>query len=142
MRFVQPEPRISPKDIASRSYDINIRLSGADSVLIEPLIVKIERHLRNIYSLQQTMRIRTFFILRVQSAIQRQSTSNCFKKISVFGTFCHAFGEAQDIGNRIVHVDARPNKTLDDPEFRRLRGLWSNAPWKLIYDGPGAAAGP
>ena len=33
------------------------------------------------------------------------------------------------------------NKTLDDSEFRRLRGLWSNAPWKLIYNGPGAAAG-
>ena len=44
-------------------------------------------------------------------------------------------------GNQIVHVDTRPNKTVDDPKFQRLRGLWSNAPWKLIYDGPGAAAG-
>ena len=49
MRFVQPEPSTAPKDIASRSYDINIRVSGVDSVqtvLIERLTVKIERHLR------------------------------------------------------------------------------------------------
>ena len=46
MRFVQPEPSTAPKDIASRSYDINIGVSGVDSVLIERLTVKIERHLQ------------------------------------------------------------------------------------------------
>ena len=123
MRFVQPEPQIAPKDIASRSYEINIRMSGVDSVLIERLTVKIERHLRieaeyiliatnNAHSNQFDLA----YAICCPKAINKQLLQHHFSVWHLLP----CFGEAQDIGNRIVHVDARPNKTLNDSEFRRL----------------------
>ena len=142
MRFVQPEPRIAPKVIASS--DINIRMSGVDSVLIERLAVKIERHLRigAEYILIATNNAHSdLFDLACATCHPKANNKKLLQQHLRVPQILPCFGEAQDICNRIVHVDAKPNKTLDDSEFRRLRGLWSNAPWKLIYNCPGAAAG-
>ena len=123
MRFVQPEPRIARKDITSRSYDINIRVSGVDSVLIERLTVKssdICELVQNIYSLQQQMRIRTILILHVHSAIQRQTTSSRSKNITVFGTHCHALARRKTLAIELCTLtqgQTRPSMILNFGDF-------------------------
>jgi hypothetical protein len=47
--------------------------------------------------------------------------------------------EEQKIVGLPIHVDARPLE--DDSIFRGISSLWSSSPWRLVYYGPGAAAG-
>ena len=46
-----------------------------------------------------------------------------------------------DVGGRAIHVLAKPIEHLDEAGFQRLRALWSNPPWSIVFAGSGRAAG-
>ena len=46
-----------------------------------------------------------------------------------------------DVGGRAIHVLAKPIEHLDEAGFQRLRALWSNPPWSIVFARCGRAAG-
>jgi len=46
-----------------------------------------------------------------------------------------------DVGGRAIHVQAKPIEHLDEAGFQRLRALWSNPPWSIVFARCGRAAG-
>jgi hypothetical protein len=46
-----------------------------------------------------------------------------------------------DVGGRAIHVQAKPIEHLDEAGFQRLRALWSNPPWSIVFTGCCRAAG-
>ena len=142
MRFLEPVPRPAPKDIASRLYLINISVSGVDSVLSERLTRAIELYLRNgaeyLVIARNTTESHKFDLvcsIRYPNDIKKRHLQDHIRSRQILP----CFGEAGCLGNRVVHVDAKPVNDLDDSGFHRLRDLWSKSPWNLVYEGFGAA---
>lgn len=143
MRFLDLKPNTAAKDIASTSYIINITVLDVSPVLVDRLSKAIERHLR--YSAES-------IIIAINNADSAKFDCVCaIRYPKIFKKRClqenlrsrhilPCFGDAGALGNRVVHVDAKPTEDLDDSALRRLRDLWSNSPWTLTYEGAGAAA--
>ena len=144
MRFVQPEPRPTAKDIAVTSYIIRITVSGVNFVLIERLNATIERYLRigadNILIARDNVLSNTFdlsCLICYPKLIKKRCLQDNFRSRHI--KLC--FGEKGDIGNGTVHVHAKPFEHLNDSAFQSRHAFGSAQPWLLVYYGRGAAAG-
>ena len=135
MRFLRPEgpePSTAARDIASRSYGINISVSGVDSVLIERLTVTIERYLRigaeyiliatnNAHSNQFDLACAICY----PKTIKKHSLQKILRVRHII--ICHilpCFGEPQDLGGRSWSMMA----------LALLHGSWSMMALALLQD--------
>ena len=143
MRFLEVKPKTDARDITSRSYVINVMVSAVSPVHIDRLSKAIERHLRkgeSIILATNNTSSDTFdcaCAIRYPAVVNKRALQDRLRSRSLLP----CFGEKGAIGNRVVHVDARPTEDLDDSALRGLADLWSRSPWTLIYQGAGAAAG-
>ena len=145
MRFLEVKPRTAARDITSRSYVISVKVSAVSPVHINRLSKAIECHLRNggaesmILATNNTISD-TFdctCAIRYPAVVNKRALQDRLR----FRSLLPCFGEKGAIGNRVVHVDARPTEDLNDSALRGLADLWSQSPWTMIYKGAGAAAG-
>ena len=145
MRFLEVKSKPAARDIKSRSYFINILVADVNPVHIDRLSKAIECHLRNggaesmILATNNTISD-TFdctCAIRYPAVVNKRALQDRLRSRSLLP----CFGEKGAIGNRVVHVDARPTEDLDDSALRGLADLRSTSPWTLIYQGAGAAAG-
>jgi hypothetical protein len=144
MSFLEVKPKTAARDITSRSYVINVMVSAVSPVHIDRLSKAIERQLRkggeSIILATNNTSSDTFdcaCAIRYPAVVNKRALQDHLRSRYILP----CFGEKGAIGNRVVHVDARPTEDLDDSAFQSLHDLWSKQPWTLIYDGPGAAAG-
>jgi hypothetical protein len=116
-------------------------------VHIDRLSKAIECHLRNLKSGAESMILATnntisdtfdcTYAIRYPAVVNKRALQDRLRSRSLFP----CFGEKGAIGNRVVHVDARPTEELDDSALRGLADLWFRSPWTMIFKGAGAAAG-
>jgi len=145
MRFLEAKPKTAARDITSRSYVINVKVSAVSPVHIDRLSKAIERHLRkgggeSIILATNNTSSDTFdcaCAIRYPAVVNKRALQDHLRSRYILP----CFGEKGAIGNRVVHVDAKPTEDLDDSALRGLADLWSRSPWTLIYQGAGAAAG-
>ena len=144
MRFIETKNRPAAKDVASRSYAIDITVHDLNCVLIERLSRTIERYLRNgaehvIIATNNTdsTKFDCACVIRYPEVVNKRKLQENLRSRHILP----CFGEPGALGNRAVHVDAKPIEDLENSAFQRLHVLRSHPPWTLIYEGPGAAAG-
>jgi hypothetical protein len=132
------------RDITSRSYVINILVADVNPVHIDRLSKAIECHLRKgaesiLLATNNTVseKFDCACAVRYPTAVNKRHLQDTLRSRQILP----CFGEKGAIGNRVVHVDAKPTEDLDDSALRGLADLWSRSPWTLIYQGAGAAAG-
>jgi len=132
------------RDITSRSYVINILVADVNPVHIDRLSKAIECHLRKgaesvLLAINNTnsANFDCSCAIRYPTVVNKKYLQDHLRSRSLLP----CFGEKGAIGNRVVHVDAKPTEDLDDSALRGLADLWSRSPWTLIYQGAGAAAG-
>ena len=144
MRFLEVKSKPAARDITSRSYFINILVADVNPVHIDRLSKAIERILRKgaesiLLATNSTVseKFDCACAVRYPTAVNKRALQDSLRSRHILP----CFGEAGAIGNRVVHVDAKPTEDLDDSALRRLADLWSRSPWTMIYQGAGAAAG-
>jgi len=144
MRFLEVKSKPGARDITSRSYVINILVADVNPVHIDRLSKAIECHLRKgaesiLLATNNTVseKFDCACAVRYPTAVNKRHLQDTLRSRQILP----CFGEKGAIGNRVVHVDAKPTEDLDDSALRGLADLWSRSPWTLIYQGAGAAAG-
>jgi hypothetical protein len=144
MRFLEVKSKTAARDITSRSYFINVMVSDVNPVHIDRLSKAIERILRKgaesiLLATDNTVSANfdCACAARYPMVVNKRALQDSLR----FRHILPCFGEAGAIGNRVVHVDAKPTEDLDDSALQGLANLWSRSPWTLIYEGAGAAAG-
>jgi len=144
MRFLEVKSKPGARDITSRSYVITILVADVNPVHIDRLSKAIECHLRKgaesiLVATNNTVseKFDCACAVRYPTAVNKRHLQDTLRSRQILP----CFGEKGAIGNRVVHVDARPTEDLDDSALRGLADLWSTSPWTLIYQGAGAAAG-
>jgi hypothetical protein len=144
MRFLEVKSKPGARDITSRSYVINILVADVNPVHIDRLSKAIECHLRKgaesiLLATNNTVseKFDCACAVRYPTAVNKRHLQDTLRSRQILP----CFGEKGAIGNRVVHVDAKPTEDLDDSALRGLADLWSTSPWTLIYQGAGAAAG-
>jgi hypothetical protein len=144
MRFLDLKSKTAARDITSRSYVINVVVSDVSPVHIERLSKAIECHLRKVaesvllaINNTHSANFDCSCAVRYPTVVNKRNLQENLRSRHILP----CFGEAGALGNRVVHVDARPTEELDDSALRRLADLWSRSPWTMIYQGAGAAAG-
>jgi hypothetical protein len=144
MRFLDLKSKTAARDITSKSYVINVVVSDVSPVHIERLSKAIERILRKgaesiLLATNSTVseKFDCACAVRYPTAVNKRNLQDSLRSRHILP----CFGEAGAIGNRVVHVDAKPTEDLDDSALRGLADLWSRSPWTMIYKGAGAAAG-
>ena len=144
MRFLEVKSKPAARDIKSRSYFINILVADVNPVHIDRLSKAIERILRNgaesiLLATNNTVseKFDCACAVRYPTVVNKRVLQDSLRSRSILP----CFGEKGAIGNRVVHVDARPTEDLDDSALQGLADRWSRSPWTLIYQGAGAAAG-
>ena len=119
MRFLQPEPRTAPKDIFSKSWTVSIERYLR--IVAEYILIATN----NAHSNQFDLACAIYY----PKAINKKLLQNISVFAALFGTCCRALARRKTSAIELC-----------TSEFLRLRGLWSNLQWTLVYDGPGAAA--
>ena len=144
MRFLDLKSKTAARDITSKSYVINVVVSDVSPVHIERLSKAIECHLRKVaesvllaINNTHSANFDCSCAVRYPTVVNKRNLQDHLRSRHILP----CFGEAGALGNRVVHVDARPTEELDDSALRRLADLWSRSPWTMIYQGAGAAAG-
>jgi len=144
MRFLEVKSKPAARDIKSRSYFINILVADVNPVHIDRLSKAVECHLRRgaesiLLATNNTVseKFDCACAVRYPTVVNKRVLQDRLRSRSLLP----CFGGKGAIGNRVVHVDARPTEDLDDSALRGLADLWSTSPWTLIYQGAGAAAG-
>jgi hypothetical protein len=144
MRFLEVKSKPAARNITSRSYVITILVADVNPVHIDRLSKAIECHLRKgaesiLVATNNTVseKFDCACAVRYPTAVNKRHLQDTLRSRQILP----CFGEKGAIGNRVVHVDAKPTEDLDDSALRGLADLWSRSPWTLIYQGAGAAAG-
>jgi hypothetical protein len=144
MRFLDIKSKTAARDTTSRSYFIIILVADVNPAHIDRLSKAIERILRkgaeSILLATNNTVLANFdcaCAVRYPTAINKRALQDSLRSRHILP----CFGAAGAIGNRVVHVDAKPTEDLDDSVLRGLADLWSRSPWTKIYEGAGAAAG-
>ena len=148
MRFLDLKSKTAARDITSKSYLINVVVSDVSPVHIQRLSKAIECHLRKgaesvllAINNKNLSRFDCSCAIRYPTVVNKRNLQDHLRSRHILP----CFGEAGALGNRVVHVDARPTEELDDSTLRGLADgaadLWSRSPWTMIYEGAGAAAG-
>jgi hypothetical protein len=144
MRFLDLKSKPAARNVTSRSYVINVVVSDVSPVHIERLSKAIECHLRKgaesvLLAINNTnsANFDCSCAVRYPTVVNKRNLQENLRTRQVLP----CFGEAGALGNRVVHVDARPTEDLDDSALQGLADRWSRSPWTLIYQGAGAAAG-
>ena len=113
MRFLQPEPRTAPKDIFSKSWTVSIERYLR--IVAEYILIATN----NAHSNQFDLACAIYYPKAINKKLLQ-------KHLCVRRTVRHmlpCIGEAQDLGNRIVHVWI-PKTKRPVVEFAMDVGLW------------------
>ena len=139
-------PNQDSNDVISSSFHINITVQSVDQETNHRLTTTIERVLRkaavtlliakNItYSTRLDL---TCAIIYPEPKKEKNVIENIRKK-----QIASCFPDGTKIDGKQMNtiVTAFPIDPFDDSAFWKMRSVWSQSPWDLIYAGPGAAAG-
>ena len=117
MRFLDLKSKTAARDITSKSYLINVVVSDVSPVHIERLSTAIECHLRKVaesvllaINNTHSANFDCSCAVRYPTVVKKRNLQENIRTRHVLP----CFGEAGAIGNRVVHVDARPTEDLDD----------------------------
>jgi hypothetical protein len=139
MRFLDLKPKTAAKNISSTSYIITGKVCNISSVLMDRLSTAIERHLRkraeSIIIAKHDADSASFdreCAIHYPKALNKKNLQENHRVRHVWP----CFAEEGALGDWVVHVDAKLTEHLEDSALRRMRDLWSNPPWTLVFMAP------
>ena len=143
MRILKPDPKLAAKLAESSCFRLNILVNNVDWILNERITARIEESLRSkavnvIIARHQRDKpdLDLACALQCAKSIQQAPLTQNLRARCIKPCFPEA-----DVGGRAIHVLAKPIEHLDEAGFQRLRDLWSNPPWSIVFAGSGRAAG-
>ena len=143
MRILKPDPKLAAKLAESSCFRLNILVNNVDWILNERITARIEESLRSkavnvIIARHQRDKpdLDIACALQCAKSIQQAPLTQNLRARCIKPCFPEA-----DVGGRAIHVQAKPIEHLDEAGFQRLRALWSNPPWSIVFARCGRAAG-